>query len=127
MPSNTTSSVFFHYVYVLESFKDKERYIGYTNNLKKRLEEHKKGLSFSTKPRLPFKLIYFEGCLNQEDAKRREHYLKTTQAQYINFDNFQFAAKGGSQSCITGQGRRFLGLRLLEYKRHNKTAFGSGS
>ena len=103
MPSNTTSSVFFYYVYVLESLKDEKRYIGYSNNLKKRLEEHRKGLSFSTKFRLPFKLIYFEGCLNEEDAKRREQYLKTT------------------------QGRRFLGLRLLEYKRHNKTAFGTGS
>ena len=102
MPSNTTSSVFF-YVYVLESQKDEEKYIGYTNNLRRRLEEHKKGLSFSTKLRLPFELIYFEGCLNQEDAKRRENYLKTT------------------------QGRRFLGLRLQEYKRHNKKAFGTGS
>jgi len=101
MPSNTTSSVFF-YIYILESLKDKERYIGYTTNLKRRLEEHKKGLSFATKYRLPFELIYFEGCLNEQDAKRREQYLKTT------------------------QGRRFIGLRLLEYGRHNK-AFGSGS
>ncbi len=101
MPSNTTSSVFF-YVYVLESLKDGERYICYTSNLKKRLEEHKKGLSFSTKFRLPFKPIYFEGCLNSEDAKRREDYLKTT------------------------QGRRFLGLRLLQYQR-SKKAFGAGS
>lgn len=100
MPSNTTSSVFF-YVYILESLKDFKRYIGYTNNLKRRLEEHKKGLSFATKLRLPLRLIYFEGCLNQEDAKRRERYLKTT------------------------QGRRFIGLRLLEYGRHK--AFGSGS
>ena len=102
MPSNTTSSVFFYYVYILESLKDGERYTGYTNNLKKRLEEHKKGLSFSTKFRLPFKLIYFEGCLNQKDAKRRENYLKTT------------------------QGRRFLGLRLSAHKRQQK-AFGTGS
>ncbi|HLD61746.1 MAG TPA: GIY-YIG nuclease family protein [Patescibacteria group bacterium] len=101
MPSNTTSNTFF-FVYILESLKDKERYIGYTTNLKRRLEEHKKGLSFATKYRLPFELIYFEGCLNEQDAKRREQYLKTT------------------------QGRRFIGLRLLEYGRHNK-AFGSGS
>jgi putative endonuclease len=94
----------FFYVYVLESLKDKNRYIGYTNNLKRRLEEHKKGLSFSTKYRLPFKLIYFEGCINEEDAKRRERYLKTT------------------------QGRRFLGLRLLEYGRLKNKALGiSGS
>ncbi len=43
MPSNTTSSVLFHYVYVLESVKENNRYIGYTNNLKRRLEEHRTG------------------------------------------------------------------------------------
>ena len=102
MPSNTTSSMFFYYVYVLESQKDDDRYIGYTNNLRKRIEEHNKGLSFATKFRLPFQLIYFEGCKNMQDAKRRENYLKTT------------------------QGRRFLGLRLQEYKRQ-KRAFGAGS
>jgi len=91
MPGNTTSSKFF-YIYVLESLKDGNRYIGYTANLKSRIEKHNKGLSFSTKSRLPFKLVYFEGCLDERDAKRREHYLKTT------------------------QGRRFLGLRLKEYK-----------
>ncbi len=101
MPSNTTSSVFFC-VYVLENLKDGKRYIGYTKNLKNRIEEHKKGLSFSTKPRLSMKLIYFEGCLSQEDAKRRENYLKGT------------------------QGRRFLGLRLIQYQRQKKT-FGAGS
>ena len=101
MPSNTTSSVFF-YIYVLENLKDDKRYIGYTNNLRKRLKEHNKELSFSTKFRLPFRLIYFEGCLNKEDAKRREDYLKTT------------------------QGRRFLGLRLIQYQRQKK-AFGTGS
>lgn len=47
-PGNTTSRMFF-YVYVLEnSLKDK-RYIGYTSNLKKRVEEHNSGKSFSTK------------------------------------------------------------------------------
>ena len=86
MPSNTTSSVFF-YVYILKSLKDGKLYIGYTNNLKSRIKEHEKGLNFSTKYRLPFKLIYFEGCLNEQDAKRRESYLKTTQAQQDNFDN----------------------------------------
>ncbi|MBI5466543.1 MAG: GIY-YIG nuclease family protein, partial [Candidatus Kerfeldbacteria bacterium] len=38
----------FYYVYVLESLKDHDRYIGYTNNLKRRLLEHKLGKSFST-------------------------------------------------------------------------------
>ena len=102
MPSNTTSSVLFHYVYVLESQKDGQHYIGYTAHLKKRMEEHKKGLTSSTKHRVPLRLIYFEVCLNERDAKRRECYLKGT------------------------QGRRFLGLRLVQYRRA-KTAFGTGS
>ncbi len=33
----------FFWIYVLESIKNGERYIGYTNNLKRRLEEHNKG------------------------------------------------------------------------------------
>ena len=66
------------YVYVLESLQDEQRYIGYTNDLNRRLKEHREGKSFSTKFRLPVKLIYFEACLSSIDAKRRENYLKTT-------------------------------------------------
>jgi putative endonuclease len=62
----------FFYVYVLESLKDKHHYIGFTNNLKRRLEEHNLGESFATSFRRPFKLIYFEGCVDKEDAERRE-------------------------------------------------------
>lgn len=79
MPGATTSTIYF--VYVLESLKDNKRYIGFTANLKKRLEEHQKGHSFATKSRLPIKLIYFEGCINEEDARRRELYLKTTRGR----------------------------------------------
>ena len=31
----------------------------------------------STKDRLPLKLIYYEACLNQQDATHREKYLRT--------------------------------------------------
>ena len=67
----------FHYIYVLQ-FKDgKDLYKGYTKNLKLRLQQHKQGKVESTKKRRPFKLIYFEGCLSQQDATHREKYLKT--------------------------------------------------
>jgi len=52
-------------------------YTSNTSNLKLRLEQHNKGQVKSTKPRRPLKLIYFEGCLNQQDATHREKYLKT--------------------------------------------------
>jgi len=65
------------YVYILQSFKDKKFYIGYSSDLKRRLEEHKTGGSKSTKCRLPFKLFYYETHTSKKDAQRRERYFKT--------------------------------------------------
>jgi putative endonuclease len=66
-----------YYVYVLLSLKDKKKHVGYTKNLKLRFEQHQKGLVKSTKNRRPLKLIYYEACLDQQDATHREKYLKT--------------------------------------------------
>jgi putative endonuclease len=67
----------YYYVYVLKSETDGNNYVGYTSDLRKRLELHNSGKVKSTKDRLPLQLIYFEGCLNQQDATKREKYLKT--------------------------------------------------
>ena len=67
----------YYYVYVIQSQKDREFYTGYTCNITKRLFEHNKGIVPSTKDRLPMCLVYWEGCLNQQDATKREKYLKT--------------------------------------------------
>ena len=77
MPGNSTPMVFF-YTYILLSLKDDAHYIGYTSNLRKRLEEHNSGKNLSTKSRRPLKLIYFEACLDEDDAKQREKYFKST-------------------------------------------------
>lgn len=79
------------YTYVLESIKDGNRYIGFTKDLKKRLDFHNRGLIKSTSSRVNFKLIYFEACINIKDAISREKYFKT------------------------GFGRRFLRNRLKNY------------
>ena len=68
----------YYYIYILQSEKDNQLYTGYTSNLKERLEMHNLGKVISTKNRIPLKLIYFEGCLNQQDATHREKYLKTS-------------------------------------------------
>lgn len=94
MPSNKTSQMFF-YTYIIESLKDHDHYIGYTGNLKKRFEEHQDGLGISTAYRRPFRLIYYEACLDQDDAKQREKYLKST------------------------AGRRFLAKRLRHFRANN--------
>lgn len=69
------------YTYVLQSEVDNQFYVGYTKNLKLRFERHNKGYVKSTKDRRPFKLIYYESCLNQQDALHREKYLKTWHAK----------------------------------------------
>jgi putative endonuclease len=67
----------YYYIYVLHSLRDGKNYTGYTKNLKLRFEQHCGGKVESTKNRRPLALIYFEGCLNQQDATHREKYLKT--------------------------------------------------
>jgi putative endonuclease len=67
-----------HYVYVLLSKVDGQFYTGCTADLRKRFQQHNNGNVPSTKDRRPFVLIYYEACLNEQDAFRREKYLKTT-------------------------------------------------
>lgn len=69
------------YIYVLESAQKEELYFGFTHDLKRRLTEHNQKLSPSTKRYAPWKIIYYEACLTESDAKRREKYLKTTQGK----------------------------------------------
>jgi putative endonuclease len=66
-----------YYSYVLQSEKDNEFYVRFTKNLKLRFEQHNKGLVESTKNRTPMRLIYYEACLDQNDATKREKYFET--------------------------------------------------
>jgi putative endonuclease len=66
-----------YYTYVLKSEKDSGFYVGFTKDLKLRFEQHDKGQVDSTRNRRPLKIIYYEGCINQADATKREKYLKT--------------------------------------------------
>ena len=66
-----------YYTYVLQSEKDGKFYSGFTENLKLRFEQHKKGLVKSARDRRPLKLVYYEACLDQTDATNREKYIKT--------------------------------------------------
>jgi putative endonuclease len=67
-----------YYVYVLRSEKDNNMYVGYSKDLNVRIQQHNEGLVPSTKHRRPLQLIYYEVCLNQQDATHREKYLKTS-------------------------------------------------
>lgn len=72
----------FYYVYILRSLsKNDFIYVGFTNDLKRRFEEHNSGSEFSTKPYIPFELIHYEAYRDEKDVKRREEYFKTTKGK----------------------------------------------
>ncbi|MEI8143097.1 MAG: GIY-YIG nuclease family protein [Candidatus Berkelbacteria bacterium] len=66
-----------YYTYVLKSLRDNDLYIGWSDDLKGRVEEHNAGKVKSTSDRIPFKLVYYEACLSREKAISREKSLKT--------------------------------------------------
>ena len=66
-----------YYVYLLLCEKDGKFYTGSTHDLKRRIAEHEAGSVKSTVRRKPLKLIYYEACLNETDARVRERYLKS--------------------------------------------------
>ena len=70
------------YVYVLYSAKRDEFYLGSTNDLKRRFEEHKGSLNRSTKQVDDWIVSYYEAYLTYETAKRREARLKRSGKAY---------------------------------------------
>lgn len=65
------------YVYILQSLKDKRFYIGSTENIEMRIDEHNSGQTKSLRNRRPLKLIYQDEFFNRSDAIRREAQIKS--------------------------------------------------
>ena len=66
-----------YYFYVLQFEENRKLYYGYTENLKKRIAEHKSGESDFTSRNGNFKLIFYEAYINKKDAKEAERYFKS--------------------------------------------------
>lgn len=64
-----------YYVYVIYSEKLKKRYVGFTDNVEKRLYEHNHAKSKFTKSGIPWKLLYVEEFENKSDTRKRELFL----------------------------------------------------
>ena len=65
------------FVYILKSVKKGKFYTGVTQNLEKRLANHNKGGTKSSKPFKPWKIMYKENFINKNEAYKREFYLKS--------------------------------------------------
>ena len=66
-----------YFVYVIQSKIDNRLYVGFTDNLQRRIGEHNSGKTKSTKAYIPWELVYFESVENRIDARKREKYFKS--------------------------------------------------
>jgi len=66
-----------HFVYILQSLKDKKYYIGETADVAARLLYHNAGRQRSTKNRIPFIIILVEQFETREEALKRERQIKS--------------------------------------------------
>ena len=80
-----------YYTYVLKSAKEDKLYLGFTQDLKMRMELHRRGFMIKEKTNGSLRLVYLEACLNKKDAFRRDKYLNSF------------------------LGRRYLKVRLKQY------------
>ena len=65
-----------YFVYILESKVDKSRYVGFTQDVKKRLADHNSGKATYSNTKRPYVLKWFGGFANKELALSFEKYLK---------------------------------------------------
>jgi putative endonuclease len=70
------------YIYIL-LLSNNQLYTGVTQDLKRRVAEHRNGKVHSTEQRRPLKLIHYESYLLKTDALRREKFLKTTEGKRL--------------------------------------------
>jgi len=66
-----------HYAYILLSKKYHRFYFGSANDLQARLKLHNSGQVLSTKPYLPWQLVWYAGLTTENEARKFEQYLKS--------------------------------------------------
>jgi len=65
------------WVYAISSLHSNYIYVGITADLDARIARHNSGRERTTKPYLPYELIYVEECKNRLEARLREKYWKS--------------------------------------------------
>ena len=67
-----------YFVYILYSQRKNKTYVGQTHDIENRLKEHNSGKVKSTKPYMPFKMIYNEKHETRQEALLREKFFKSS-------------------------------------------------
>ena len=63
--------------YILKSELFSKTYVGHTDNFDRRFDQHKNGKSFSTKNKLPLRIIHVELCRDRNEARKLELFFKS--------------------------------------------------
>ena len=74
--------MFNNFVYIL-LLANRQLYTGFTTDISRRLNEHLSGSVESTRHRRPLRMIHYEAYELESDARRREHFLKTTEGKRL--------------------------------------------
>ena len=73
-----------YYVYVLKSRKDNKFYVGYTNNLERRVKQHRSARKgYYTSGKGPWDLVYYEVFEDKATAIRREKFYKSGKGREV--------------------------------------------
>ena len=91
-----------YFVYVIGSYKSYKlkTYVGYTNNLKKRLDLHNKGKGAKSTRGRVWRVIYTEKYVTENEAKSREYYIKKNR-KFRNIIKKIYYEKRNSHSLAT--------------------------
>lgn len=65
-----------YYVYIIQSEKDGSHYVGSTDDLKRRLQEHNRGNVRYTSSKTPYELVWYCAFRKRKKAFDFEKYLK---------------------------------------------------
>ncbi len=77
-----------YYAYILFSKKFHRFYFGSANDLQERLKLHNSGRVISTKPYLPWQLVWYAGFSTEKEARKFEQYLKTGSGKSFAYKRF---------------------------------------
>ncbi len=83
-----------YFVYVLQSLKNNDLYVGSTENVEKRLLLHNQGRVRSTQFYRPWKLLECQGYATRSEAVKQERFLKNHQQKEILRNKYGLVAKG---------------------------------
>ncbi len=72
-----------YFVYVLKSGVAKKSYVGYTNNVNRRLSQHNAGSCAYTKKYKPWHIVHTDEFDRELNAIQREKYLKSASGRRL--------------------------------------------